>query len=356
MSVQYKPVIWNRNKLVYDAILIAAVAVYILTFVRLAPMLQPNGTAVTGDILRMHAFGTCAFLMLTFILCIGPLARIDERWLPVLYNRRHFGVLTAFVALIHASYVMGWYYAFSAVDPYVALLTSNTSFAQLAGFPFELFGVLALAILVVLAVTSHDFWLAFLGPRLWKSLHMLVYVAYAAIVVHVALGALQSSMNAGLALVVSASIVAVSGLHVWAGMQTGKQARVAAKATGDRQMVDAGSAEGIAEGRARIVQLADGSSVAIFRHENNLFALENRCAHQGGPLGEGCIVDGLVTCPWHGYQYRPRDGRSPPPFTEKVKTYRLALEDGRVLLDPHPNPPGTASGPVPMARAEEART
>ena len=43
----------------------------------------------------MRAFGSCAFLMLTLILCIGPLARLDARFLPLLYNRRHFGVLTA---------------------------------------------------------------------------------------------------------------------------------------------------------------------------------------------------------------------------------------------------------------------
>ncbi len=108
MSAQCKPVIWNRNKLIYNAVLVAAVAIYILTFVRLVPMLLPPGTDVDYNVRRMNAFGTCAFLMLTFILCIGPMARLDKRWLPLLYNRRHFGVLTCIVAIIHASYVMGW--------------------------------------------------------------------------------------------------------------------------------------------------------------------------------------------------------------------------------------------------------
>ena len=45
-----------------------------------------------------------------------------------------------------------------------------------------------------------------------------------------------------------------------------------------------------------------------------IFALSNVCRHQGGPLGEGRILAGCLTCPWHGYQYHVEDGCSPPPF------------------------------------------
>ena len=69
MSATYVPTGWNRNKLIYDAVLIGAIVIYILTFVWLVPMLQPAGVEVDDAIRRMHAFGTCAFLMLTFILC-----------------------------------------------------------------------------------------------------------------------------------------------------------------------------------------------------------------------------------------------------------------------------------------------
>ena len=51
----------------------------------------------------MKAYGTCAFLLLSMALCIGPLARLDRRFLPLLYNRRHLGVLTCAVAAGHAS-------------------------------------------------------------------------------------------------------------------------------------------------------------------------------------------------------------------------------------------------------------
>ncbi len=66
----------------------------------------------------------------------------------------------------------------------------------------------------------------------------------------------------------------------------------------------------------------------MFRDGRQIGALTNLCAHQNGPLGEGRIIDGCVTCPWHGYQYRLEDGRAPPPFTEKLVTYRVRFEGG----------------------------
>ena len=81
--------------------------------------------------------------------------------------------------------------------------------------------------------------------------------------------------------------------------------------------------------------------MALFRYDGKVSAISNVCRHQNGPLGEGKIVDGCVVCPWHGYQYRPHDGTSPPPFTEKVPTFRVKVAAGRVLVDPRPLPPGT---------------
>ena len=50
-----------------------------------------------------------------------------------------------------------------------------------------------------------------------------------------------------------------------------------------------------------------------------------------------------MTCPWHGYQYRLEDGCAPPPFTEKLTTYRVRIAHGVVEVDPRPLPPGTAA-------------
>jgi sulfoxide reductase heme-binding subunit YedZ len=92
----------------------------------------------------------------------------------------------------------------------------------------------------------------------------------------------------------------------------------------------------------------------VFRDGDHLHAVTNVCAHQGGPLGEGKILDGCITCPWHGYQFRAHDGCSPPPYTEKIATYELRVEGGRVRLNPTPNPPGTPTAPTPLPSKEPA--
>ena len=64
------------------------------------------------------------------------------------------------------------------------------------------------------------------------------------------------------------------------------------------------------EGRVRSVTV-DGRSIALTRCGGRLGALENHCPHQGGPLGEGSIEQGLLRCPWHGYDYDPLTGTPP---------------------------------------------
>src|SRR5204863_719640 len=126
-----------------------------------------------------RAFGACAYVMLHVVLCIGPLARLDRRFLPLLYNRRHLGVLTFVVALTHGMLAVGFYHGFSDTPALVSLLTSNTEYRSLTGFPFEVLGVIALFILFLMAATSHDLWLKKLSQPVWKALHMGVYLAWA---------------------------------------------------------------------------------------------------------------------------------------------------------------------------------
>ncbi|HID67653.1 MAG TPA: (2Fe-2S)-binding protein, partial [Roseibacterium sp.] len=221
MSVKYVPVQWNPNKWVYDVVLLAIVAIYISVFLRLGAAEADVSRPIDGAVLRMRAFGTCAFFMLSAILCIGPLARLDDRFLPILYNRRHFGVLTAIVAWTHATYVYNWYFSFSQINRLEALLSSNTAFGQILGFPIEALGIFAFVILLILAATSHDFWLSFLGAPLWKRLHLLIYLAYGALVAHVALGYLQDTENPTFAMLFSAAALGVVGLHV-AAWQVGR--------------------------------------------------------------------------------------------------------------------------------------
>lgn len=346
MSARYVPVGWNRVKLAYDAVLLLAIALYVGAFTGLGPWLQDPARPLDGQSLAIKAWGSCAFLLLTLALSIGPLARLDRRFLPLLYNRRHLGVLTCAVALTHAGAVLDWHFAYSPTPALVALLSSEPGPGQVPGLPFLPFGIAALLILVVLAATSHDFWLAFLTPPVWKALHMAIYAAYALVVAHVGLGYLQAATNPVLAGLVALSCALLAGLHLAAGRREARADGAVARPAPEPPWLLAGPAAAIPEGGAIILRPPAGEAVAIFRHQGRLSAVTNLCAHQNGPLGEGRVVDGCITCPWHGFQYRLEDGCAPPPYTEKLATYRLRLEAGEVWLDPRPNPPGTRIEPV----------
>ena len=346
MSVSYKPVIWNRTKMIYDGVLLAGIAIYILIFLKVGPMLSPTLRDVDLPTQRMRAFGSLALLMLTIVLAIGPLARIDTRFIPLLYNRRHFGVMTAIVAATHAYYVLGWYFSYSPTPQLTALFTSNASFTSIAGFPFELFGVFALIILAVLAVTSHDFWLSFLTPPLWKAIHMSVYFAYASIILHVALGALLDRRDLALGFLSLGGLTLLCVLHLMAGRRETASDHAASAKAPEEPWIVVGDLSEIAEGRAIIGASPDGERIAVFRSKGGLSAVSNVCSHQNGPIGEGKAVLGFITCPWHGYQYRPEDGCSPPPFRERIRKYRVRLQGSAILVDPNPLPLGTKLDPV----------
>lgn len=345
MSHSYRPVGWTLAKIVYDAVLAVAVAGYLVAHTAVARMV-PAADALDDQTVAIRAYGSCAFLLLSLALAIGPLARLDARFLPLLYNRRHLGVATFVVAALHARAVLDWHFAYSPTAPLLALLTSEPGFGQVPGTPFIPFGIAALLILFLLAATSHDFWLAFLTPPVWKALHMSLYAGYALVVAHVGFGALQSATEPWLALVVGASALVVVALHLLAARRAHAADAAPASPTAEPPWLVAAPVSAIANGGGIVVAVPGGEAVAIFRHRDRLSAISNLCAHQNGPLGEGCVVDGLVTCPWHGFQYRLEDGCAPAPYTERLATYRLRLEGGYVLLDPRANPPGTFVAPL----------
>ncbi len=339
MSAGFRAVQWNRAKLVYDGILLAGVVLYIGTYLALAHWLDPPKDLPAAIDLRIRAFGTCAFLMLTIVLSIGPLARLDRRFLPLLYNRRHFGVLTFFVALLHASFMVEWFAVQDALPDLYVEFTRVSDYGKFIGFPFKALGLAALLILFLMAATSHDFWLVFLTPPVWKSLHMALYVAYGLIVMHVALGVMQDDRNPLIPAMLAGGFVCVTVLHLVAGWR--ERARDRCDPLGADGWLPIGPPRSIPDKGARIVAAPDGERIAVFRDGALIGALSNVCAHQNGPVGEGRIIDGCVTCPWHGYQYRLEDGRAPPPFTEKLHTYRVRVARGVVEVDPRPLPPGT---------------
>jgi nitrite reductase/ring-hydroxylating ferredoxin subunit len=175
----------------------------------------------------------------------------------------------------------------------------------------------------------------------------MVYPGYILLVLHVGFGAMQEDYTGILPGMLYASVILVGGLHLYSALFASK-AQITLETL--ENWVRVGNWQDIENDHAITVSVGDDERVAIFRYDHNkLCAVSNVCQHQNGPLGEGRVIDGCITCPWHGYQYRPEDGCSPPPFTEKIETYQLKLEDNVVFLNPDPLPAGT-SRPVTEIR------
>jgi nitrite reductase/ring-hydroxylating ferredoxin subunit/DMSO/TMAO reductase YedYZ heme-binding membrane subunit len=353
MSVSYTWVQWNRHKKVYDAIAVGGVVLYLALFVGIGSTVWRGEHAISPEILVLRALGTCAFSLLNVVLCIGPLSRLNRRFLPLLYNRRHLGVLMFLVAFMHGGFALLYYSAFGVTNPLAAILSGNTRFDSLTHFPFQILGMFGLVVLFLMAATSHDFWLKNLTPRVWKNLHMMVYLAWGTLVMHVALGALQSERSVVYVVMVGASVVTVASLHILAGVATRRLDKARASVNESPGWIEVGDLDAIGEDRAKIVAVDDDRQIAVFRYDGCVSAVANRCVHQGGPLGEGKIEGGCITCPWHGYQYRPEDGRSPPPYTEKIETYDVRINGRVVFVASKPNPAGTRVEPARVAHDQE---
>jgi sulfoxide reductase heme-binding subunit YedZ len=355
MGVEYTSVQWNRQKRLYDFALVGGVALFLLAFASLTKSLFPF---ITDEILIIRTFGTTAFVLLHIILCIGPLCRLNPKFLPLLYNRRHAGVTMFLLALIHSVMVIATYHAGSDTNPILSIFVSSPLTGSVAGVPFQPLGFFALVILFLMAATSHDFWLANLSAPVWKSLHMMVYVAYALLVLHVTFGTMQGEASPVYVGAMAFGLATVLGLHIASARSEAAIDRGTNICSSRREeaqtskaeievdgFMDACAVADIPENRAHMVCLS-GERVAIFKYEGKISAVSNVCQHQNGPLGEGKIVFGCITCPWHGYQYVPETGASPPPFVEKVPTFNVRVKSGRVLVHPKPNPAGTKAEPA----------
>jgi len=341
MGLDYKWVLWNKHKKTYDKTIALGMLSYLLLFVVFTLVLNPE---MTPETMIIRAFGSLAVLMLHIILVIGPLSRLNARFLPILYNRRHLGVSMFLAAFVHGVFSIIQFHTLGDVTPIYALFTSNMDYGSLSNFPFQVLGFLALLILFYMASTSHDFFLKNLSPKTWKGLHMMVYPAYGLVIMHVFLGAFQQETSPFTIGIMVIGIVLVTSLHLVTAFKESRVDRFTPEKDAGGWLKICGVDE-IPDDRAKIFTLGK-ERVAIFKYDGKLSAIHNVCKHQGGPLGEGKIVDGCVTCPWHGYQYLPHNGQSPPPFTEKVATYELRLEGETIYINPNGFEEGIEVEPV----------
>lgn len=347
MSVNYTSVQWNAQKKSYDKILWSGISFMLICFIGFQLWLHPQ---ITAETLIIRATAITAFLLLHIILAIGPLSRLNTKFMPLLYNRRHLGVSMFFIALIHGVFSIIQFHVLGDTNPIVSVFTSNQNYQAISEFPFQTLGFFALIILFLMAATSHDFWLNNLSPRIWKSLHMGVYVAYGLLVLHVALGTLQYEDHPVYWVFLISGFAVIASLHLIAGIRETRRLQKDQTLLKEGGFIEVCLTSEIPEDCAKTI-FVEGENIAIFRYDGKLSAVYNVCKHQMGPLGEGRIVDGCITCPWHGYQYKPEDGRAPEPFTEKLKTFEVKVLDGKVWVNPVPKEEGTFVEPVKLEEA-----
>lgn len=96
--------------------------------------------------------------------------------------------------------------------------------------------------------------------------------------------------------------------------------------------IDVGAIADIPRQGGRVVKTR-GGCIALFRTaEDEVFALDDRCPHRGGPLSEGIVHGRGVTCPLHAWVFDLTTGEAQGADSGRVATYPVRVDGGRVML------------------------
>lgn len=94
-----------------------------------------------------------------------------------------------------------------------------------------------------------------------------------------------------------------------------------------------GSRQEVPEGAA-VVAEAGEQRLALCNVDGTIFAIDDVCTHDGGPLGEGMLIGDEIECPRHGARFDVRTGRATHmPAVAPVKTYEVEDEAGGLYVD-----------------------
>jgi thiamine pyrophosphate-dependent acetolactate synthase large subunit-like protein/nitrite reductase/ring-hydroxylating ferredoxin subunit len=91
------------------------------------------------------------------------------------------------------------------------------------------------------------------------------------------------------------------------------------------------------EGRVMTVTAAH-KDLCLSHYKGKFTVMDNKCPHQGGPLGEGSIENGLLRCPWHGWDFCPHGGSSGD-YDDGLETFELRIEDDAIYVGLEEEPP-----------------
>lgn len=338
--------------------------------------------AVDDASLVFRTAAILAFIFLHFTLFIGPWSRFTPEFLHIYKHRRHFGVTSFLLALVHSSFIIDLYFKFSIRDAFQAV--------------FIFFGFTASFIMFLLAATSWDyvqkhvslkwwkwihaftfliyagfvvyfftvaqgliqpwqkvllalfliFWFLVapwsLSKKIlrrvngWKQLHVLIYIGYVSVLAHVWTGTAKQQ-GPWIQALFWTFVVGLVSSHAWGWIIMFKQWR-ARKRVPQAVVELKGSVyhfldrvENFREGVGRLFDI-QGFPLATYFHDGRFFTMSNICPHQGGPISQGEIVSGYVECPWHHYQFSVKDGMGPPGFVDCVPYYDTQVQNGSVYV------------------------
>ena len=106
-------------------------------------------------------------------------------------------------------------------------------------------------------------------------------------------------------------------------------------ATSVSGQIKAGTLEQLKQ-RGCMVVTGGGHAIAVFHHEGQVYAVDNRCPHMGFPLDRGSVSDGILTCHWHHARFDLSSGGTFNPFADDVRSFPVSVVDGEVWIDPEP--------------------
>jgi nitrite reductase (NADH) small subunit len=96
--------------------------------------------------------------------------------------------------------------------------------------------------------------------------------------------------------------------------------------------VRVGRSSDVPAGEGQVVE-AGGRALALFNVDGAYYAIDNSCAHRGGPLGEGELDGTVVTCPWHGWRWDVKTGANANNPAVKMACFPVSVEAGDVFVE-----------------------
>ncbi|MEK6974109.1 MAG: Rieske 2Fe-2S domain-containing protein [Nanoarchaeota archaeon] len=363
--------------------------VYLLSFIFIGFLISRLlFRSLEQSTLILRVSSILAFFLLNIVLLIGPWSRFSDRILNAYYYRRHLGVSVLFLGWLHSAIILPKYFGLSIKNA--------------LSFEFTFYGFTAFFIMLWMGITSWDYlqkrfrplwWKILHGALLliymtqsylfytilkvsnspllnyhlaaiiifivfwivvapysiirkimktyvfgWKQLHVLVYIAYFSLILHVYYsdilkGLLLNFVFYGVVFFVILSHIAGWMKKLIEDNKINNKIKNINKTImeGNDTYIGVAYKEDIQEGAGKKVYVKN-KPIALFNHKGNFIAMSDICVHQKGPLHKGKIIYDSVECPWHHWQYSVKDGKAPSGFKDCVPYYKTKIKDNIVYV------------------------